>query len=34
MRKLLLVAEVLSPYSVCSDRFLQGLRYREAAMPR
>jgi len=33
MRKLLLVAEVLSPSSARGDRFLKRLRYREARVP-
>jgi len=33
MRKLLLVAEVLSPSSARGDRFLKRLRYREVCVP-
>jgi Uma2 family endonuclease len=33
MRTLLLVAEVLSPSTARSDRFLKRLRYREAGVP-
>ncbi len=33
MRTLLLVAEVLSPTTARSDRFLKRLRYREAGVP-